>query len=362
MKARHQARKPAASQPSTPFASREARLEAMNGALDRELTRFSQMVGSSQSALLTEMVQYHLGLRGPGARPGKWVRANLALLTCEAFGRRYADAVWAAVAIELAHNFSLVFDDIQDGDELRRGRPSVWKVWGASQAINAGAALEALVPRAVTELMPARHLERLAPALRVISEAMLQLCRGQVMDLEFEQRVDVSVDEYLEMIQLKTASLFDCAARLGALAAGAGEAASDRAGDFGRHLGMAFQIIDDIQGIWGASAETGKPDGSDLRNGKKTLPTLVALKTGPVAGRRQLRTLLARARFTPSEMEVARTVLAQANAHAYCRRQASEHLAEARLSLFGMTDRPNWAVRALGDMATTFEAGLQRSA
>jgi len=341
-----------------PFASRSDRLQAMNAALDRELARFSQLVGSTESSLLTEMVQYHLGLRGAGARPGKRVRANLALLTCEAFGRRYADAIWAAVAIELAHNFSLIFDDIQDGDELRRGRSAVWKVWGAPQAINAGAALEALVPRAVAELMPARYAERLAPGLRLIADAMLELCRGQVMDLEFEQRVDVTVDEYLQMISLKTASLFGAAAQLGALAAGAGEAASKRAGDFGRHLGMAYQIIDDIRGMWGATAETGKPEGSDLRNGKKTLPTLVALRTGPAAGRRQLRALLTRASFTPSELEVARTVLAHANAHAYCRRQASEHLAEARLSLFGMTERPNWAVRALADMATTFEAGL----
>ena len=166
------------------FASRTDRLTAMNEALDRELSRLSQRAGSSQSALLTEMVQYHLGLRKAGDRPGKRLRANIALLTCEAFGRRYSDALWAAVAVELVHNFSLVFDDVQDGDELRRGRPSVWKVWGVPQAINAGAALEALVPRAVAELMPARHLERLAPALRIVSEAMLRLCRGQVMDLD----------------------------------------------------------------------------------------------------------------------------------------------------------------------------------
>ena len=121
-----------------PFASRTDRLQAMNAALDRELGRLSQQVGSSQSALLTEMVQYHLGLRKSGDRPGKRLRANLALLTCEAFGRRYADALWAAVAVELVHNFSLVFDDVQDHDELRRGRPSVWKVWGTGQAINAG--------------------------------------------------------------------------------------------------------------------------------------------------------------------------------------------------------------------------------
>src|SRR2546429_134498 len=196
------------------FASRTDRLQAMNQALDRELSRLSLRAGSSQSSLLTEMVQYHLGLRKAGDRPGKRLRANIALLTCEAFGRRYADALWAAVAVELVHNFSLVFDDVQDHDELRRGRPSVWKVWGMGQAINAGAALEALVTRAVVDLLPARNADRTRPALSLLSEAMLALCRGQVIDLQFEQRIDVSVDEYLEMVGLKTAALFECAARL----------------------------------------------------------------------------------------------------------------------------------------------------
>ena len=157
------------------FASRTDRLQAMNQALDRELSRLSQRAGSSQSSLLTEMVQYHLGLRKAGDRPGKRLRANIALLTCEAFGRRYADAIWAAVAVELVHNFSLVFDDVQDRDELRRGRPSVWKVWGTGQAINAGAALEALVTRAVVDLLPARYADRTRPALSLLSEAMLAL-------------------------------------------------------------------------------------------------------------------------------------------------------------------------------------------
>ena len=341
-----------------PFASRTDRLQAMNAALDRELGRLSQRVGSSQSALLTEMVQYHLGLRKSTARPGKRLRANLALLTCEAFGRRYADALWAAIAVELVHNFSLVFDDVQDHDELRRGRPSVWKVWGVSQAINAGAALEALVTRAVVDLLPVRDSDRTRPALALLSETMLALCRGQVLDLEFEQRVDVGVDEYMEMIGLKTGALFECAARLGGLAAGVGEAALDRAGRFGFHLGLAFQVIDDVLGIWGSSSQTGKPLGSDLKNGKKTLPTLVALKTGPAANRRVLRSLLTRARFSAAEMETARAIITQSGAQAICRRQATEHLAEARLQLFGMTDRPNWAVRALAEMVTTLESGL----
>src|SRR6266436_97003 len=340
------------------FASRTDRLQAMNQALDRELSRQSQRAGSSQSSLLTEMVQYHLGLRKAGDRPGKRLRANIALLTCEAFGRRYADALWAAVAVELVHNFSLVFDDVQDHDELRRGRPSVWKVWGMGQAINAGAALEALVTRAVVDLLPARYADRTRPALSLLSEAMLALCRGQVIDQQFEQRVDVSVDEYLEMIGLKTAALFECAARLGGLAAGVGDASLEKAGKFGYHLGVAFQVIDDMLGVWGSSSQTGKPVGSDLKNGKKTLPTLVALKGGAAGNRRVLRALLTRARFTAAEMETARAIITQASAKATCRRQAAEHLAEARLQLFGMTDRPNWAVRALAEMVTTLESGL----
>jgi geranylgeranyl diphosphate synthase, type I len=340
------------------FASRTDRLKAMNAGLDKELGRLSQRVGSSQSALLTEMVQYHLGLRKTGDRPGKRLRANIALLTCEAFGKRYADALWAAVAVELVHNFSLVFDDVQDRDELRRGRPSVWKVWGTGQAINAGAALEALVTRAVVDLLPARHLDRTRPALALLAETMLALCRGQVIDLQFEQRVDVGIEEYMEMIGLKTAALFECAARLGGIAAGVGDASLEKAGQFGRHLGMAFQVIDDIQGVWGTAAETGKPMGSDLKNGKKTLPTLVALKGGAAGNRRVLRSLLTRARFTSAEMETARAIITQSSAQAICRRQAAEHLAEARLQLFGMTDRPNWAVRALAEMVTTLESGL----
>ncbi len=258
----------------------------------------------------------------------------------------------------LRRNFSLVFDDVQDHDELRRGRPSVWKVWGPGQAINAGAALETLVTRAVIDLLPARYADRTRPALLLLTDAMLALCRGQVLDLQFEQRVDVSVDEYMEMAGLKTAALFECAARLGGIAAGVGDASSDKAGKFGYHLGIAFQVIDDILGVWGSSSQTGKPVGSDLKNGKKTLPTLVALKGGAAGNRRVLRSLLTHARFTAAEMETARAIITQSSAQAICRRQAAEHLAEARLQLFGMTDRPNWAVRALAEMVTTLESGL----
>jgi geranylgeranyl diphosphate synthase type I len=260
--------------------------------------------------------------------------------------------------VELVHNFSLVFDDVQDGDPLRRGRPSVWKVWGVEQAINAGAALEALVSRAVVDLLPPRNFERTGPALVLLTDAMLALCRGQVLDLQFEQRVEVKVEEYLAMIALKTARLFEVSARLGALSAGVGTTFSDRAERFGHHLGMAYQIIDDIAGVWGSPGRLGKPVGSDLRNGKKTLPTLIGLRSASASGRRQLRSLLTHAHFQPPEVDAARSILAQADAHGQCLKLAAEHLAEARLNLFAMAERPNWALRALGDMVTSLEEGM----
>lgn len=339
------------------FARRTDRVAAMNEALDRELSRLVLRVGSSQSALLSEMVEYHLGLKRVNGRPGKRIRANVVLLTCEALGHRYADGLWAAAAIELVHNFALVVDDIQDGDDLRRGRPSVWKVWGVNQAINAGVGLEALALRAVVDLLPPRQADRLPRATALLAEAMLALCRGQVLDLQFEQRVDVPVDEYLGMIGLKTASLFECAAQLGGLAAGADDDTLRGAARFGRHLGLAFQVIDDMMGIWGSSEKTGKRTGSDLRNGKKTLPILVGL-SGSSPGQRQLRTLVTGGRFGAAELQAARDLLDQTHARATCRRLASEHLAEARLNLFALSERPNWAVRALGEMASTLESGL----
>ena len=123
---------------------------------------------------------------------------------------------------------------------------------------------------------------------------------------------------------------------------------------------MTVKTLYDISGIWGTETEIGKPVGSDLRNGKKTLPAIIALSRGPAGGRRRLRSLLTRATFTPPELDAARAILAQANARALCLRQAVDHLAEARLHLFAMTDRPNWALRALAEMVLTLESGLGR--
>jgi geranylgeranyl diphosphate synthase type I len=181
-----------------------------------------------------------------------------------------------AAAIEILHNFSLVHDDIEDHDPERRHRPTLWKVWGEPQALNAGDGMHALAGRAVLAL-DATEAQRLELAV-AFAEMTLALTRGQFLDMNFETRTQVSAAEYLEMITLKSAAIIAFSTWAGALIAGAGTHTCDALRSYGRHLGRAFQIEDDIQGIWGQPEQTGKQPATDVRNRKKTLPVLLALE------------------------------------------------------------------------------------
>jgi geranylgeranyl diphosphate synthase type I len=209
------------------------------------------------------------------------------MLACEASGRDPIGALPSAAAVELVHNFSLLHDEIQDHDRVRRHRPTVWTIWGEAQAINAGDALLALARLAVLQVAPSNGDD--SPALdsaRALDELTLEMVEGQVMDLEFEDTFDVNVAAYLTMIEKKTGALFDCSLRLGALAAGASQNVADRLGRSGRLMGLAFQIRDDMLGIWGAQTRTGKEVAADIRRRKKTLPIVYALSLpGESAGR-----------------------------------------------------------------------------
>ena len=234
-----------------------------------------------QPAVFSTMLNYHLGFAsvdgGPSsANTGKRIRPILTLLCCEASGGSAEDALPAAAAIELLHNFSLIHDDIEDRDELRRGRPSVWKIWGEAQAINAGDAMFALAHIALENALD-RGVDalRVVRALRVFDATCVALTIGQHMDLEFEHRTDVTAAEYLAMIEGKTAALIKAACEIGAIMASASENSVEQLAEFGRWLGVAFQVQDDVLGIWGDPALTGKQD-SDLAHGKKTLPVLHA--------------------------------------------------------------------------------------
>ena len=193
--------------------------------------------------------------------PAKRVRPALVLMGCELFGGKAADALDEAVGIELFHNFTLMHDDIMDAAPLRRGQPTVHEKWGVDTGILSG---DAMLVKAY-QLMAKR-----SDVLDLFSRYALQVCEGQQRDMEFEQRDEVSIVEYLQMIRLKTAVLLSCALQVGATVAGASAADRERIGSFGEHLGLAFQLRDDLLDTFGDTAATGKLQGGDLRAGKKT--------------------------------------------------------------------------------------------
>ena len=207
---------------------------------------------------------------------GKRVRAALVLLSATAAGGSEEAGIPGAVAVELVHNYSLLHDDIIDGDQERRHRPTVWVEYGVGPAIVAGDALAGL---ALQVLLEHPTPERVRAAVR-LAEANQAMIAGQAADMAFETRTSVTVAECLAMEQGKTGALISCAAAVGALLAGAPAATVAALEAFGAHLGTAFQAVDDLLGIWGEPAVTGKPVGSDLMGGKKTLPVVVAMATG----------------------------------------------------------------------------------
>ncbi|MGP4111906.1 polyprenyl synthetase family protein [Streptomyces sp. 4N509B] len=236
---------------------------------------------------------YHFGWIDAQGRPadgdsGKAVRPALALLSAEAAGAGPEVGVPGAVAVELVHNFSLLHDDLMDGDEQRRHRDTVWKVHGPAQAILVGDALFALAG----EVVIGDGSPPAARAARLLATSSRRLINGQAQDISFEHRERVSVEECQTMAGNKTGALLAAAAAIGAVLAGADESVSRPLELYGEHLGLAFQAVDDLLGIWGDPRTTGKPAWGDLRQRKKSLPVAAALATGNAAAER-LTTLLA---------------------------------------------------------------------
>ncbi|MCB0046783.1 MAG: polyprenyl synthetase family protein [Caldilineaceae bacterium] len=229
------------------------------------------------------MMGYHLGWRNAALEPerlpaGKRLRPMLCLLACAEAGGDPFDALPAAAAIELLHNFSLIHDDVEDGDETRRHRATVWAVWGVPQAINAGDGMFALSFRVLQRLRGIGVDERVVlDVLAHFTTTCLELTEGQYLDMRFEARDDVTVEEYLRMISGKTAALIGAALAIGARIGGASLEQVEDLRQFGRSIGLTFQIQDDILGIWGDPAMTGKAAGNDILRRKKSLPLLYAL-------------------------------------------------------------------------------------
>lgn len=255
-----------------------ALIEEMTQAIEGDLRA---IVDQLEPAALQEMVAHHFGwLDGKGS--GKGIRPLTCTLACAAAGGEWQQALPVASCVELIHNFSLIHDDIQDQSELRRHRPTVWKIWGAAQAINTGDALFALARVSLHRL--ARNglaAERVQQVQRWIDDACLELTKGQHMDLAFDVYAAAPLDRYLHMIRAKTSSLLAASAAAGAAVATAASQTVTAYHDFGMHLGLAFQILDDVLGTWGAQDATGKSAADDLATRKPTYPALYGLQHSP---------------------------------------------------------------------------------
>ena len=232
-------------------------------------------------ASMRRVAGYHYGWWDADGTPrdgdaGKAIRPTLAVLCAEAVGGSVVDAVPAAVAVEMVHNFSLLHDDVMDRDISRRHRPTAWTVFGVSSAILAG---DALLTLAFDVLAGSGH-PRSQDAMRMISAAVLDLVEGQCEDVSFEERSDVDLSECLSMAGEKTGALLACSATIGALYGGGSADQVEHMRVFGEHLGLAFQLVDDLLGIWGDPQVTGKPVHSDLVSRKKSLPVVAALTSG----------------------------------------------------------------------------------
>jgi geranylgeranyl diphosphate synthase type I len=251
-------------------------LSAIETELQRQISRFD----TPRTKPFHEMLSYHMGWTGEGAGPeatGKRIRPLLVLLSTAACGADWQSALPAAASVELVHNFSLVHDDIQDNSDKRRGRPTTWIKWGMPMAINVGDALFVMSNQAIMELKQNYPAEIVVRAAEILHDTCLELTRGQFLDMSYEERNDLAVEDYWPMISGKTAALLSACCHIGALLGSRDETKQDAYRAFGHYLGLAFQVQDDILGIWGDEALTGKSAASDLIEGKNSLPVLAGL-------------------------------------------------------------------------------------
>ncbi|GHH65068.1 family 2 encapsulin nanocompartment cargo protein polyprenyl transferase [Streptomyces umbrinus] len=301
-------------------------LERSRASVDPELRRVIETLPGP----LRRIALYHFGWEHADGSPaagnsGKAIRPALVLAAVRALGGQQEAAVRAAAAVELVHNFTLLHDDVMDRDTTRRHRPTAWAVFGDADAVLAGDSLQALAHRLLAE---DPHPASSAAAARLAS-CVVELCAGQHTDTAMERRGpdDVTLDEVLAMAEAKTGALLGCACALGALYAGAGEEDVDALDAFGREAGLAFQLIDDVIGIWGDPSRTGKPAGADLMARKKSLPVVAALASGTPAAAELAE--LYRVPYRDGDLE--RTVLAveRAGGRDWAQVQAADRMARS---------------------------------
>lgn len=267
------------------------------------------------------MQEYHLGWRDTDFAPahfdpGKLLRPQLAIRACESAGGSMQQALPLAAAIQLIHDFTLIHDDIEDDSDTRRGRVTVWKQWGLAQGINAGDGMFSLAHLALYQLLN----EGISPEIIIevykrFDQTVLTICEGQYLDLSFEGNLRITEDDYLSMISRKTAALIAASSGLGTLVGGGDPESVQASFEFGESLGLSFQIQDDVIGIWGDPAVTGKPRAADIYRRKVSMPIVHALRNAP--NREELEAVYRKQDVSDEDVDLALAVLETAGSRAY---------------------------------------------
>jgi geranylgeranyl diphosphate synthase, type I len=322
-------------------------LKPLLSSIELELQKQVSRLDQPRTKSFHEMLTYHMGWTGEGAGPdatGKRIRPLLVLLCTSACGGDWQSALPAAAAVELVHNFSLVHDDIQDKSPKRRGRDTTWIKWGMPLAINVGDALFVMSNQAIIDLKNNYPAEVVVRAAEILHNTCLELTRGQFLDMSYEERKDLNVEDYWPMISGKTSALLSACCHIGALLGGADEEKQEAYRSFGHYLGLAFQVQDDILGIWGDEKLTGKSVASDLVEGKNSLPVLAGLrKKGKFAER------WAQGPIKPEELEEVARLLASEDGYGFAK-EASIQMTDMAINSLREADPQGEAGEALFEL------------
>ena len=286
---------------------------------------------SDTTSPVYSLLRYAMGWSDASGAPvsapqGKALRPTLCLLTCEAVCGEYRRALPPAVSLELIHNFSLIHDDIQDRDEHRRHRPTVWKVWGEPIALTAGNVMRIVADTSIEGLRgDSVSVADIVTVNQVLTEASLEMIEGQHLDVAFEGRSDIGMKSYLDMISRKTGALLRTPMHVGAIMGTDDQAVIESFRECGRSLGYVFQIRDDVLGIWSEEKTTGKPVGADIRRKKNSLPIVHAMSQADRVQKKTLEGIYEKEAVTDGDVEVVLDIMASLGTEAFANSMAAEH-------------------------------------
>ena len=286
---------------------------------------------SDTTSLVYSILRYAMGWSDESGVPvsapqGKALRPTLCLLTCEAVCGKYERALPPAVSLELIHNFSLIHDDIQDRDEYRRHRPTVWKVWGEPIALTAGNVMRIVADTSIEGLQSdSVSVTDIVTVNEVLTEASLEMIEGQHLDVAFEGRSDIGMKSYLGMISRKTGALIRTPMHVGAIMGTDDPAVIESLRECGRSLGYVFQIRDDVLGIWSEEKTTGKPVGADIRRKKNSLPIVHAMSQADRVQKRTLEVIYDKETIEDADVETVLDIMDSLGTEEFANSMAAEH-------------------------------------